>query len=147
MVSSKFIYLFLAALGLLCPRGLFSVAAADATLRCIFGCSLQGLLLFELLALGVSVSSCGMWALEHKLSSCGAWASLLLRRVGVFPGRDGTPVPCLDRWIPNHWTTLKSCCCFFVCFLIILDLQKFFKNSRQKNPYTRHTRLPPKLMY
>ena len=41
-------------------------------------------------------SSCGSWALEHRLSSCGARAKLLCRS---FQTRDRPPVPCIGRRI------------------------------------------------
>ena len=80
------------------------------------------------------LSSCGTWAPEHTgsavvalgLSSCGTWAPehvgslLVARRLsscivraqlprGVWdlstPTRDQTHIPCIGRWILNHWTT------------------------------------------
>ena len=39
----------------------------------------------------VGFSSCGSWALEHRLSSCGAWA-LLLRGKWDLPGPGLEPV-------------------------------------------------------
>ena len=38
------------------------------------------------------LSSCGSWALEHRLSSCGAWAQLL-PACGIFPDQGSNPCP------------------------------------------------------
>ena len=52
------------------------------------------------------LSSCGSWALEHRLSSCGAGAQLPHGMWDLSsPTRDQTRVPCIGRWILNHWTT------------------------------------------
>ena len=58
-------------------------------------------------------SYCKPQALEHKgFSSRGAWSQYLYRmdlvaaqRVESFQVRDQTRVPCIDRWILNHWIT------------------------------------------
>ena len=57
-------------------RGLSLVAASGgySSLRCT-GFSLQWLLLFwSTGSRHMGFSSCGSWALRHRLSSCGAWA-------------------------------------------------------------------------
>ena len=41
----------------------------------------------------------------HGLSSCSAWGSDALRHVESSQTRDQTRVPCIDRWILNHWIT------------------------------------------
>ena len=43
------------------------------------------------------------------LSNCRAQAQLLLGMWELSsPTRDGTHVPCIDRWILNHWTTREA---------------------------------------
>ena len=69
--KNKFIYLFLAVLGLRCCAQAFS------------SCGERGLLFLVLWGLLIAVaslvvehrlSSCGSWALERRFSSCGLWA-------------------------------------------------------------------------
>ena len=55
-------------------------------------------------------SCCGAWALGFRICSTQAqllWplGSVALRHVESFQTRDWTCVPCIDRWIPIHWTT------------------------------------------
>ena len=71
----KFIYLLMAVLGLRCCAGLSLVAASGgySLLRCV-GFSLQWILLLRSMgSRRKGFSSCGTWALDHRLSSCGAW--------------------------------------------------------------------------
>ena len=57
-------------------------------------------------------SGCRAQALEYEsFHSCGTWAQQLwragtvaLRHIGSSWTRDRTHVPCIDRWILNHWT-------------------------------------------
>ena len=51
--------------------------------------------------------SCGLRALELWLSSCGA-VLVVLQHVGSSWTRDRTSVPCIARWILNHWTTREA---------------------------------------
>ena len=61
------------------------------------------------------LSSCGVWASLQLwragsracgLSSCGAWSQLPRGMWDLSsPTRDRTHVPCIGRWILNHWTT------------------------------------------
>ena len=83
-----FIYLFLFIYFWLCwvfvaVRGLSLVAMSGATLCCSARASrCSGFSCRRARALGVwasvvvarGLSSCGLWAPEHRLSSCGAWA-------------------------------------------------------------------------
>ena len=48
------------------------------------------------------LSSCSSWALELGLSSWNDWVTPL-RLVGSSQTRDTTRVPCIGRWILNHW--------------------------------------------
>ena len=66
--------------------GFLYLQRVGATLHCSVQAShCGGFSCYRAQALGVwasvvaacGLSSCGSWALEHKLSSCGAWASLL----------------------------------------------------------------------
>ena len=52
-------------------------------------------------------SSCGSWALEHRLSSCGEWAQLP-HGIWIFPDRGQTCVPCVDRQILYHCDTREA---------------------------------------
>ena len=74
----KFIYLFLATLGLCCCARAFSSCGEWRLLFVV----VHGLLIavaslveprLQMRGLG----SCGSWALEHRLNSCGTWAWLL----------------------------------------------------------------------
>ena len=74
--KNKFIYLFLAALGLRCCMWLSLVVASEgySSLQCA-SFSLQRLLLLRSSgSRRVGFSSCGSRALERRLSSCGTWA-------------------------------------------------------------------------
>ena len=83
-LKNKFIYLFLAALGLRCCLWAFSSCGKrGATHRCGARAShCGGFLCCRARVLGMQVSvvvacglgSCESWALEHRLSSCDAWA-------------------------------------------------------------------------
>ena len=50
---------------------------------------------------------CGYWTLEHglQLRSMGLVA---LQYVGSSWTRNRTRVPCIDRWMLNHWTTEEA---------------------------------------
>ena len=52
------------------------------------------------------LSSRGSQALKHRPSSCGAW-SLLPTHMESSSFRSQTRVPCISRWILNHWATRK----------------------------------------
>ena len=99
------IYLVLAVLGLHCVQTFSS-------------CSEQGLLFVAVQGLLIVVAShcgCRARALEHGLSSCIAGFSrptacgIFLD--SIFHGFDGIHVPCIDRWILNHWTTREAPIC------------------------------------
>ena len=80
----KFIYLFLAALGLCCyTRAFLYLWLAGATLQCgawasqcsgFSCCGPQALGTWASVVVARGLSICGSWALEHRLSSCGAQA-------------------------------------------------------------------------
>jgi len=61
-------------------------------------------------------SCCGTQALEHMgFSSCCTWTQWLWlmgfvvpQHVGSSWTRDRTGVPCIARWILNHWTTREA---------------------------------------
>ena len=45
----------------------------------------------------------------HGLSSYGGWAQLLSSmRDLTFPTRDQTCIPCIARWMLNHWMTRED---------------------------------------
>ena len=70
---------------------LVAASGGYSSLRCA-GFSLQWLLLlWSTGSRRVGFSSCGSWALEHRLSSCEAWA-LLLRGMWDLPGPGLEPV-------------------------------------------------------
>ena len=98
-----FVYLFLAALGLCCCAWAFSSCSESgwgySSLRCT-GFSLRWLLLLwstgsrhtGSVVVVRGLSSCGSWALEHRLSSCGTRDQLLWDMWGL-PGPGLGPVP------------------------------------------------------
>ena len=60
------------------------------------------------------LSSCGTWAAENSgFSNCGTQPQLLCSMwdLSSLTG-DQTHIPCIARWILNHWTTRKSWNCF-----------------------------------
>ena len=79
-----FIYLFFAVLGLCCyawafsscsVRGLFFVAVRGLLIAMAsLCCGARALGTRDSVVVACGLSSCGSWALEHRLSSCGAWA-------------------------------------------------------------------------
>ena len=85
----------LAALGLVAEHGLSLVAVSG-------GYSLGSRLLIAV------ASHCRAGALFTWASGVVAHGLIALRHVGSSPNRDGTCVPCIGRWILNHWTTRKS---------------------------------------
>ena len=52
-------------------------------------------------------SSCGSWALEHRLSSCGS-DLVALWHAGSSQTRNRTPVSCIGKWILYHWATRET---------------------------------------
>ena len=95
IIFLTFIYLFLAALVLCCCPWASSSGGEWGLLfsRCS-GFSLWCLLLFQSLG-----------SRAHGLSSCSTQGSVALRHVESSQTRDQTRVPCIDRWILNHWIT------------------------------------------
>ena len=61
--------------------------------------------------------------------------SVAPRHVGSSPTRDQTHVPCISRWIPNHWTTRK------VLVLSFLWLQNHPLPSFAPQPRSLHCSL------
>ena len=88
-------------------------------------------------------SSCGVQALSlghtgsrvHRLSSCGTWAWLPCKHVGSqFPEQGSDCVPCIARWILNHWTAsgpffLVHVCVCVLGFLVCGYCEVFFQYS------------------
>ena len=78
---NKFIYFWLRWVFVV-ARGLSLVAASRgySSLRCAgfslrgFSCGAQALGVRASVVVVRGLSSCGLWALEHRLSSCGTWA-------------------------------------------------------------------------
>ena len=56
---------------------------------------------------------CWVLAAECRISCCGEWVSSVVPGLGCpvalwhlsSPTRDQTCIPCVGRWILNHWTT------------------------------------------
>ena len=92
----------LAALGLVAEHGLSLVAVSG-------GYSLGSRLLIAV------ASHCRAGALFTWASGVVAHGLIALRHVGSSPNRDGTCVPCIGRWILNHWTTRKSIHLQYMC--------------------------------
>ena len=97
---NKFIYLFLAALGLRCCAGFLQLRPAGATLRCgarashhsaFSCCGARALGMWASIVVACELSSCGSWDLERRLGSCGTWAQLL-RGTWDLPGPGLEPV-------------------------------------------------------
>ena len=86
-LKNKFIYLFLAVLGLHCCAGAFSgcgkwgllFLAVHGLLTVVDSlcCGAWALGVGALVVVAHRLSSCGLWALEHRLSSCGTQAYFL----------------------------------------------------------------------
>ena len=98
------ICLFTAALGLCCCKRAFSI------------CSKWGLATFFAVASHFGGFSCcraqalGAWAqqLQRLSTVVVAHGSSCSETCGIFLVRDGTHVPCIGRWILNHWTTREA---------------------------------------
>ena len=112
----KFIY-FLAVLGLHCCARAFS---SCGKWPCV-GFSLWWLLLlWNMGSRHVGFSSCGLWALEHRLSSCGTRASLL-HGMWNLPGPRLEPVS--PAWAGGFLTTAPpGKPSFLILVLCILSL-------------------------
>ena len=63
------------------------------------------------------LSSCSMWSLEHMGFSCSMWDL-------NSPTRDQTRVPCIARWILNHWTTREVP--GYILMLILISVPKLY---------------------
>ena len=75
------IYLFLALLGLHCYAGFPLVVSGDYSLTAVRGSLIAVLPLVACVAQALwraGFSTCGSWALEHRLNSSGTWAELFL---------------------------------------------------------------------
>ena len=92
----------MAALGLVAEHRLSLVAVSG-------GYSLVSRLLIAV------ASHCRAGALFTWASGVVAHGLIALRHVGSSPNRDGTCVPCISRWILNHWTTRKSIHLQYIC--------------------------------
>ena len=53
----------------------------------------------------IHVSRCRAQALGHRLQEMGLVGLVVPGRVGSFQTWDQTGVPCIVRWIRNHWPT------------------------------------------
>ena len=98
-------------------RGLFSSCGKGGhSLVALPSFSLLGLLLLQstgsgscglLFAATHGLSSCGSWALEHRLNHRGSQASLL-GGMWDLPGLGIEPVSCIGRWILYHRATREA---------------------------------------
>ena len=93
LIFYLFIYLFLAALGLLCCTRAFSSCGEQGLLLL----AVRGLLTVVLLLRSTGskhagFSNCGSQALERRLSSCGAGLSCSAA-CGIFPDQGSNPCP------------------------------------------------------
>ena len=91
-----YIYLFLAALGHHCCEWTFSSCSEWSLLFiwCALGSCLWWLLLLQSTSSRlVGFSTCCWAQLPWGMWNLSSWS------------RDRTHVPCIGRWIPNHWTT------------------------------------------
>ena len=88
-------------------RRLLTMAACLVKRR-LQACRLQQLQLQDTwvsLVVTHRLGSCGSRAQECRLGSCGSLGFVALQRVGSFPARGQTCVPCPDRWILIHYAT------------------------------------------
>ena len=105
------VYLCLGVLGLCCCAGFPLVAASrGCSLAVVLWCAgfwLGWLLLLQSTGSRVRTdfSSCGPWALDSSLNSLVHRGLADPRHVRSSGTRDRTRVPCLGRWVLNHWTT------------------------------------------
>ena len=111
LLSTLFIYLFLATLGLPCGArashcGGFSCCGAWAL----------GTQASVVVARGLG--SCGSQALECRLNSCGAWGLVAPWHVRSSRSRARTHVPCIGRWILNHCATREALSTLHNCLLL-----------------------------
>ena len=113
----KFIYLFLAALGLHCCARVFSSCCERGLLFiAVRGLLIGWLLLFQSMgSRRTGSSSCGAWAQSLWLTGSRAQAQQLWRTGLVAPWhvessqtRARTCVPCIGRWILNHCATRET---------------------------------------
>ena len=99
------IYLFMPMLGLRCWPRAFSSCGAGASYCSVFSCYRHRALdkwASVAAALGLSSFGAGAWL------PCGMWD--LSSQI-----RDGTCVPCIGRWILNHWITREVLYCIIIC--------------------------------
>ena len=111
LFSFKFIYLFMAALGLCCCAWVFSSCGERGLHSLLWraGFSLQWLLLLRSTgSRRAGFSSCGTPALERRLRSCGARGLVAPRHVGSSWTRARTRLPCIGRRILNHCATREA---------------------------------------
>ena len=104
------IYLFLAALGLRCCMWTFS-SCGQQGLRysCGTGAShCSGFSCCRTQSLGARLSNYSWSSLEYRCTGLVA-----LRRVWSSQTRNRTGVPCIGRWILNHWATWDVLCVSF----------------------------------
>ena len=104
-LKNTYIYLFLAALGPACCAGAFSSSEQGLLSSCRFLIVVASLLAEHgLLAHGLQ------WLWFRGLDG--------LVISGIFQTRDQTCVPCVDRWLFNHWTT-RGVQMFFVTVVFL----------------------------
>ena len=121
----KFFYFFILKIIYLFIWLCWVFVAACGIFRCstrstrALGCDAQASL--QLWQRGFLFSSCdagsrarGLCSLQHagslveayEFSSCGTWGQLPRSMWDLSsPTRDRTCIPCIGRWIPDHWTT------------------------------------------
>ena len=68
-------------------------------------CTAQALGMRASVVVASGLSSWSSRALGHWLNSCGTWA---LWHVGSSWTRERTSIPCILRWILNHWATREA---------------------------------------
>ena len=115
---------------------------------------------FSLVAVSKGAPPCefSLWALVHRLQQLWLVGLIALWHVGSSQIRDQTRVPCIGRWILNHWTTREVHCFsvfetwfpssldqflaifqnvphlksfFYSNFKIIFEMGKFISNSKE----------------
>ena len=96
-------------------------------------------------------TSCGAQALGRVgFSSCYTWAQQLwpmgliaLRHVGSSWARDRTCVPCIARWILNHWTTREAPIIFFEATQFVLTAMATPGREKRERQLCSHSKQHP----
>ena len=76
-------------------------------------------------------------AAEHELQ--GAQASVVALHVESSWIGDQTCVPCIGRWVPNHWTTRVVQLCFLLIEKLVCICWKCFEKYRKRKKFSHYS--------